>query len=98
MGDPPSIDVVEAGNGEVLGVVGGVVDAKLEDDKPLAPATRVRKKKEDEGGDDNRFKLRNGREVGRTPFCFLLFCFEIVFVSREEDRNFDLGRVTLWRN
>ncbi|XP_009335807.2 GTPase HflX [Pyrus x bretschneideri] len=63
VGDPPSIDVVEAGNGEVLGVVGGVVDAKLEDDKPLAPATRVRKKKEDEGGDDNRFKLRNGREV-----------------------------------
>ncbi|TQD71168.1 hypothetical protein C1H46_043288 [Malus baccata] len=61
--DPTSIDVVETGNGEVLGVVGGVADAKLEDHKPLAPATRVRKKKEEEGGDDNRFKLRNGREV-----------------------------------
>ncbi|KAM0967747.1 uncharacterized protein LOC126602531 [Malus sylvestris] len=61
--DPTSIDVVETGNGEVLGVVGGVADAKLEDHKPLAPATRVRKKKEEESGDDNRFKLRNGREV-----------------------------------
>lgn len=75
VGDPPSIDVVEAGNGKVLGVVGGVADAKLEDDKPLAPATRVRKKKEEEGGDDNRFKLRNGREVGRTPFCFFTVLF-----------------------
>lgn len=43
---------------EVYGAFNGVADTK-----PPSPSTKVKKKKEDYEDDDNRFKLRNGREV-----------------------------------
>jgi hypothetical protein len=43
---------------EVHGAFNGVVDTK-----PPSPSTKVKKKKEDYDDDENRFKLRNGREV-----------------------------------
>ncbi|KAE8057169.1 hypothetical protein FH972_013881 [Carpinus fangiana] len=43
---------------EVHGAFNGVADTK-----PPSPSTKVKKKKEDYEDDENRFKLRNGREV-----------------------------------
>lgn len=56
----PVIDVKEE---EVFAVVDGVAGTKAEE-KALKAPTRLKKKKGGEGeSDDNRFKLRNGREV-----------------------------------
>jgi GTP-binding protein HflX len=46
---------------EVHGALNGVADTK-----PPSPSTKIKKKKEEDKDDDsfeNRFKLRNGREV-----------------------------------
>lgn len=60
--NPPLIETKEEGNDEINGVIDGVEDAKSED-RALRPSTRVKKKKEDEYSLENRFKLRNGKEV-----------------------------------
>lgn len=52
------------------GIVGGVLDAKSEEDRGSVLSTRVKKKKDEQDNYDNRFKLRNGREVG---FCYTFF-------------------------
>lgn len=65
----PVIDVKEE---EVFAVVDGVAGTKAEE-KALKAPTRLKKKKGGEGeSDDNRFKLRNGREV---HFLYSLFRF-----------------------
>ncbi|KAK9947025.1 hypothetical protein M0R45_012462 [Rubus argutus] len=60
--NPPLIETKEEGNDEINGVIDGVADAKSED-RALRPSTRVKKKKEDEDSLENRFKLRNGKEI-----------------------------------
>ncbi|KAL6207475.1 hypothetical protein ACLB2K_018433 [Fragaria x ananassa] len=57
--DAAAIETDEVGNGEVEGVV---AESKSED-KGLRPTTKYKKKKEDEDGLENRFKLRNGKEI-----------------------------------
>ncbi|KAM5564978.1 hypothetical protein ABKV19_019156 [Rosa sericea] len=60
--DAAVIQTEEEGNGEAQGVVDGVAESESED-KGVRPATRYKKKKEDEDGLENRFKLRNGKEI-----------------------------------
>ncbi|XP_062023413.1 uncharacterized protein LOC133739648 [Rosa rugosa] len=60
--EPAVIETEEEGNGEAQGVVDGVAESESED-KGVRPATRYKKKKEDEDGLENRFKLRNGKEI-----------------------------------
>ncbi|PRQ27100.1 putative nucleoside-triphosphate phosphatase [Rosa chinensis] len=60
--EPPVIETDGEGNGEAQGVVDGVAESESED-KGVRPATRYKKKKEDEDGLENRFKLRNGKEI-----------------------------------
>ncbi|KAL6216187.1 hypothetical protein ACLB2K_009413 [Fragaria x ananassa] len=58
--DAAAIETDEVGNGEVEGVV---AESKSED-KGLRPTTKYKKKKkEEEDGLENRFKLRNGKEI-----------------------------------
>ena len=61
----PVIDVKEE---EVFGVVDGVARTKA-DEKTLKARSRVKKKGGDGESDDNRFKLRNGREVHFSTLC-----------------------------
>jgi len=54
----PVIETIEAKEEEVHGVFNGVASTKSEDKTPVK-----KKKKEEEDSFENRFQLRNGREV-----------------------------------
>ncbi|KAJ6336874.1 hypothetical protein OIU76_006699, partial [Salix suchowensis] len=55
----PVIETIEAKEEEVHGVFNGAASTKSEDKTPV----KKKKKKEDEDNFENRFQLRNGREV-----------------------------------
>ena len=64
----PVIETIEAKEEEVHGVFNGVASTKSEDKTPVK-----KKKKEEEDSFENRFQLRNGREVTFLSLFFSLF-------------------------
>ncbi|KAJ9674806.1 hypothetical protein PVL29_023999 [Vitis rotundifolia] len=76
----PVIDVKEE---EVFAVVDGVAGTKAEE-KTLKAPTRVKKKGGEGESDDNRFKLRNGREVFEEKAY-------LVAVERKGDMEYSFG-------
>lgn len=69
----PVIETVEAKEEEVHGVFNGVASIKSEDKTPVK-----KKKKEEEDSFENRFQLRNGREVIFFKSFFFLFLKNLV--------------------
>lgn len=70
----PVIDTKEEEKEEVSKVLNGV-EGTQSDDKTVNSSYRVKKKRDDENGFENRFKLRNGKEVVLF-FVSFSFCFE----------------------